>query len=478
MKMLLPGKELKWLAIPIENYVREFYGKLLISAVAAERGWGAIIAYREDIKKILPVIKGVYIERSFKNGKRVNRFSGLGWHVCAWDEEGLIYHNPDEYSQQRLDEEALRKLKLAFMWGGNQRNDIIDHIKGIENKLILTGNPRFDMLRPDLRDFYSQDTSVLSRKFGRYILINTAFGSVNNYFGKEYNITKLRNAGRIATREQELDRRAMESHQGLIMRSFIDMLPVISSKFPEHKIIIRPHPSENFETWVSAAEGLSNVMMIHEGDPIPWMLGAEAVIHNSCTTGFQAYLLGRPVIAYMPVQSSKYDQYLPNAISYKAMNIDQLITLTGKFTSKPGLNDHVSDDEEKLLVTRRYVESLEGPLASDRIMDELEKLEVSPQILDSKKISEISGTKSYLVIRNILSKIKNRIKSDLKSADSNGSNSPEKKIISFRTQIFPTLSFNNIQADLKRLQVVSGRFSTVQIRLADNNRICIFYSKI
>jgi hypothetical protein len=110
-------------------------------------------------------------------------------------------------------------------------------------------------------------------------------------------------------------------------------------------------------------------------------------------------------------------------------------------------------------------------------MDKVVKIEVNPQIFDNQKIPGNNGNKSYLLIRNVLSKIKNRLKSKLQSADPEASKSPEKKITSYRTQIFPTLSLNNIQADLKRLQNVSGRFSTVQIRLTDNNRICIFYSE-
>ena len=57
--MHIPEKKYKWLIFPIENYVREFDGKFLLSAVAAERGWGTILAYKGQIRHNLPDINGV-----------------------------------------------------------------------------------------------------------------------------------------------------------------------------------------------------------------------------------------------------------------------------------------------------------------------------------------------------------------------------------------------------------------------------------
>jgi len=464
----------KWLVLPMENYVREYYGKFLLSAVAAERGWRAIIGYKGYVRHNLPDIKGVIIEMSMKSNKNVSNYLGLGWRVCAWDEEGLLYNNRDVYAHRRLNDEALRKLDLVFLWGRNQHADILDHIKGIENKLILTGNPRFDVLRPDLREFFSPDASALKRKYGKYILINTTFGDVNHFFGRDYNFKILKDAGKLTTKEQELDQIAREKYKELLLHAFIDILPPISAHFPAYKIIIRPHPSENFETWRSAAKDLPNVMMIHEGDPIPWMLGAEAVIHNSCTTGVQAYLLGRPVIAYMPVHSDDYDMYLPNALSYRAQDIDQLITLVGKFMSPPGSIDQESE-QEKRLVTCKYIESMEGAWASDRIMDALEKLDIDPQILNSSYFSAIN--KNINQPPQILAKSQKWLKNLFMRRDPVLSLEKEKNWETYTRHRFPTLSFNKLQSDLKRLQEVTGRFSKVSVSLAGNDLVCFYPSE-
>lgn len=460
----------------MENYVREYYGKFLLSAVAAERGWRAIIGYKGYVRHNLPDIKGVIIEMSMKSNKNVSNYLGLGWRVCAWDEEGLLYTDRNVYAHRRLNDEALRKLDFVFLWGRNQHADVIDHINGIEDKLIVTGNPRFDLLRPDLREFFSPDATAIKRKYGKYILVNTTFGDVNHYFGREYNFKILKDAGKLTTEEQVSDQIIREKYKEQLFRAFIEMLPALSTHFPEYKIIIRPHPSENFETWRSAAKGLPNVSMIHEGDSIPWLLGAEAVIHNSCTTGVQAYLLGRPVISYRPVQSDKYDMYLPNALSDQAQDIDQLITLVRKFTSNPGTLNQASE-QEKQLVTRKYIEGMQGAWASDRIMDELEKLDVIPQTLDLASFSAANQdgsrpSKKMEMLKNLIMRLKNRLIGDKPEA----SPLPEKTWDDYTRQRFPTIS-NNILTDLKRLQDVTGRFSNVSVSQISNDLVCIYPSE-
>jgi surface carbohydrate biosynthesis protein len=475
--MQTPHNPYKWIVLPIDNYVREFYGKFLLSAVAAERGWGTILAYKNDIRKGLPNIDGVVIEPSMMKQKRVDHYHGNNWRFCAFDEEGLIYYSPEEYARRRLcDKEILNKLDLLFLWGNNQRKDILDHVENIETRLRLTGNPRIDMVRPDLREFNSPDVSLIRNNYGRYILINTNFGYVNNLLGKDYTLRNLINTKRINNEEQEWDQIAREKHQALIMQAFIEMLPWLSEQFPDRKIIIRPHPSENFETWRLAARGLPNVIVIHEGDSVPWILGADVVIHNNCTTGVQAHLLGKPVIAYMPVRSDNHDLYLPKAVSYQAQDVDHLINLIQEFISNPSAI-HNNLNQEQRIVVKEYIEGLEGPWTSDRIIDELEKLDINPQVLDYDDISgKNEGVSQPQDTNKILTKLKNLLKYRLIGMNPNTAIQREYPWINptYDLQKFPILSFNNLQSYLNRLQETTGRFSNVQVCLTRNNRVCIF----
>jgi hypothetical protein len=121
---------------------------------------------------------------------------------------------------------------------------------------------------------------------------------------------------------------------------------------------------------------------------------------------------------------------------------------------------------------------LEGPWAADRIMDELEKLDIQPRIHGSGNLPVINrNIIQPMMIRNILSEGKAWIKYHFL----------EKNIAlperarnwgNYKRQRLPTIVLKDIRADLKRLQEITGRFSNVQIYLTDNNQICFFPSEI
>ena len=48
---------------------------------------------------------------------------------------------------------------------------------GLEPQAL--GNPRFDLLRPELRGLYDDEVAKLRTRFGRFILINGNFANVN-----------------------------------------------------------------------------------------------------------------------------------------------------------------------------------------------------------------------------------------------------------------------------------------------------------
>ena len=70
------------------------------------------------------------------------------------------------------------------------------------------------------------------------------------------------------------------------------MLPEIAEAFPDMRIVVRPHPVEKHAAWEEIAARHDNVELAQEGNVLPWLLAARALIHNGCTTGVEAYGLG------------------------------------------------------------------------------------------------------------------------------------------------------------------------------------------
>jgi CDP-glycerol glycerophosphotransferase (TagB/SpsB family) len=106
----------------------------------------------------------------------------------------------------------------------------------------------------------------------------------------------------------------------------MDLIPRLSHEFEHRNIVVRPHPSEDHDTYRRKFQGTGNVHVVHEGNVIPWLMAADAVIHNGCTTAVEACLLGRPVICYQPYTSELYDIEFPNAMGVRAGTEDELLS--------------------------------------------------------------------------------------------------------------------------------------------------------
>jgi hypothetical protein len=158
------------------------------------------------------------------------------------------------------------------------------------------------------------------------------------------------------------------AHIESICQHFQTLIPKLADWFPGHTIIVRPHPSEDHETWRRLVSHQPNVEVLHEGNVVPWLLAAEALLHNGCTTAVEAAVLRKPALSYMPVTSETFDYPLPNALSHRAGSEDDVREkLTAMVDGRLG----EIDDGVRERVLDRHLASTEGPLAVDRVVDTL-----------------------------------------------------------------------------------------------------------
>ena len=116
-------------------------------------------------------------------------------------------------------------------------------------------------------------------------------------------------------------------HKQAILRDFTQLIPALEHAFPDLNIVVRPHPSENHEIYHDIAAQCERVAVTSEGNVIPWLLAAKTMVHNGCTTGLEAYVLGVPAISYLATFNEYYDydfQGLPTKLSYQCFNFEEL----------------------------------------------------------------------------------------------------------------------------------------------------------
>ncbi len=174
------------LIIPVENQVRELDPKLLLACIAAQRGFAVIIgSHREIDFRITSFPRSLYLNKSMtkSNLKMFRIMEKMGHEILTWDEEALVHLPAETYYSRRLSPTAIRYNSNLFAWGEDnaelwrQYPDI-----PADMPIHITGNPRCDMLRPELRSFYQEEAEEIRKTCGKFILVNTNFNHVNAFF--------------------------------------------------------------------------------------------------------------------------------------------------------------------------------------------------------------------------------------------------------------------------------------------------------
>ena len=379
------------LIIPVENQVRELDPKLLLACIAVQHGFAVIIgSHREIDFRITSFPKSLYLNKSMteRNLKMFRIMEKIGHEILTWDEEALVHLPAETYYSRRLSPTAIRYNSHLFAWGEDnaelwrQYPDL-----PADMPIHVTGNPRSDMLRPELRSFYDSEADEIRKKYGNFILVNTNFNHVNAFFPAQNLFRPVKKAGETPqfgkagvgmSREYA---EGLRDHKQAIFNAFKELIPILDRKYADHTIIVRPHPTENQQSYKDIARNCQRVKVTNEGNVVPWLMATDVVIHNGCTTGVEAYMMDVPAISYRAQIDDTYDMgfyRLPNLISHQCYDVDQLQeTLTKILVGELGT---AGGDDRRMLVDQ-YLAAQDGPLACERIVDVLvKKMENQPEL--------------------------------------------------------------------------------------------------
>jgi hypothetical protein len=245
----------------------------------------------------------------------------------------------------------------------------------------------------------------------------------------------------------------MAKHRLALFQFFQEMVGKIAEAFPNHTVLIRPHPSESHEIWIQAAKGCSNVQVHIEGHVIPWLLAADSIIHNSCTTGLESYLLGRPVFSYQPITSERFDKKLPNTLSQKATSCEELIKLIETSLASAPIAEKSERREKKELI-EDFIEALQGPFACERIVSALEKF-------DDTCLQLPPNWKTVMVAKThaLSRKLRRKFNAKFRLGDQNRAQRYE-----YLKHIFPEIDLSKIEKRINSFQNVLGRFDNIGVK--------------
>ena len=453
------GNSASTLIIPVENQVRELDAKILLACVAAERGFSVIIGSRAFVHfEVASVPRGVYLAKSMRSLSnsmfRILRL--LGHEIVAWEEEALVHPPPDTYFTLRLSPTTIRNVSHVFAWGQENVDLLRQYPELPANMPIhITGNPRGDILRPEMRPYFDTEVERLRNLYGDFILINTNFTDVNPFIPNIGLFLPAKGPGgkpRLGQAGIGMSRQFAEGlwdHKQAILEDFQQLIPALEKAFPDLTIIVRPHPSENFKIYNDLAAQCERVKVTNEGNVIPWLLAAKTMVHNGCTTGLEAYVLGVPAISYLATFNEYYDyefQGLPTKLSHQCFSFEELKrTLTQILAGELD----VAEGEERKALIDYYLAAQNGRLACERIVDVLEESGYG------KKQPPATPIGTY---------VQGWALTKLKAAVTNlNMRRPGPNRLAYHNHRFPEISVAEIEQKVARFGQLLNRFSTIRV---------------
>jgi len=446
------------LLIPVENQVRELDPKLLLACIAAQRGFSSVIGSRREMEfNIDSFPNSIYLSKSMTVRSllffRIARRFDV--EIVTWDEEALVHLPRETYFSRRLDPRAIKYVSHLFAWGEDNASlwRQYPHLPdGIP--IHVTGNPRSDMLRPELRPFYQKEIEEFRARYGDFILINTNFNHINafgpdmNLFKPTKNSSQKAKFGRAARGMSREYAEGLRDHKLAVFEDFQGIIPRLEEAFPDNSIVVRPHPTENQEVYRKIADRCQRVHVTNEGNVVPWLMATKAVIHNGCTTGLEAYVTGTPAISYRASINETYDNgfyRLPNLMSHQCFAFEELRDMLQKIL-KGELGAANGGERQRLIDD--HLAGKTGPLACERMVDVLDKISASL----SRERSISKTTQRWLVSRGL--HLAKQIKSKLPGSH----NRPE-----FQRHRYPGISHEELHTKLSQFQHLLGNSRDLKI---------------
>ncbi|QIG79541.1 surface carbohydrate biosynthesis protein [Stakelama tenebrarum] len=364
-----PARPLAFL--PVITKARELDARVLLAIKLVDRGFRVVLGSNSYVNyRAFYARNGVYFSPLLVPAveRRFHALRARGHRIIAWDEEGLVYPDPDWYFANRVSGASARLADALIGWGRIPADDLAATLPEDAPPIHPLGNGRIDLLRPPYRALYDAEGAQLRKRFGRYVLVNTNFDMVNHADGPGGFRRRMLESGRISGPRDEAKFADWAVFRQAMYDAFLEGIPRLHDALSDVALVLRPHPSESPEPYRALAARLPRLMVEPPKGPVlPWIVGAEAIVHNSCTTAVEAFLLDVPSVAYQPDDvAAAMDSPLPNLLSRVGADWDAVANLLRGILETGG-KDWMAPRQWEQAVA--HIGGLEGDASVDALAD-------------------------------------------------------------------------------------------------------------
>ena len=448
----------------VEISSRELDSKLLLATLAASRGHDIIVS---DLIGILKGINnnflapGIFHTKSLTPGEdKIQRHKELidrGYMITSIDEEGnLNEHGYQTFAKQRYSNKTIEQASAVFGWGSEDVESLKEIYSDYSDKIHKTGSPRADLWKSLFSNYWKVPSNIPEKPF---LLVASNLGYANNTRSFKDYVKFEKKIGRFERDPSLLKKRFGETAEDYNkFFAFIEAIKHLSKNAKDYDIVIRPHPSEDIETWKIFLGSLKNVHILREGSINAWLNRSFAVMHNSCTTALEATVSNKPLITYIPFDQN-YASNLANELGYPVKTLEELSKKVSIILESKNLNDHKNDQRPLPEVLSKKIFIDEEELAAKKIIKVWEKIA-------ENKFTKTSNIKKFLWFLKY-DHYKNMIKSAIKILIKYNSNNSSENL-----KFYP-LNQNDMQERIERLQSILGIKEKIRCKLLSERTLHI-----
>jgi surface carbohydrate biosynthesis protein len=369
----------KILIINIETKAREFNSRMMVAYQALTRGYKVVIGAQSEMNEFLEYLpKGIFFDKSIARNKlqKLLKIKNLGHKIVSLDEEGIASQNNQHfYLKQRMSKETLDLAEYFFTWGNDEKELIESRYTEYKNKIKTTGNPRIELWKPEYVKFYKNEVTKINKKYKDFIFITSNFASIQHARGDDFLKNQDIAFNKIETKKDQDIFNAKRAFMAKVYIAFLNMIKTLSKSSPGRTIVIRPHPADNIETWKENFKQYNNVFIEYEYSATPWIIASGCMVHSSCATGIEGFLMNKPVFSYLPYEDHDFVNYISNILSDVCNTEQQLLDKINEVFNK---NYNLSGNRElKTQENKHILDNIDSFESSTMILDYIDKINIS-----------------------------------------------------------------------------------------------------
>jgi surface carbohydrate biosynthesis protein len=361
--------------IQMEIKARELEGRTLLALAAAERGHHVLLG---DVERYLDagvLPPGVFHDKDLtptaKKVRRLTAYRAHGHRITSQDEEHwLALPSFDVPAARRFATTTLDLADASFAWGEHEADALRARYPDHADRIVVTGSPRADLWRRELGAAHTRH--VLPVEQGRPVVLfpsnHSAVLDVNQFWVR---IRDKRDRFEGLEDPFEFDRYGYTADKMRALGAMVRAVRRIATTHPEALVVVRPHPIEIDGAWEDLLGPLPNVLVTRVASLQAWVRRAAVVVHNECTSGYEAAVAGVPVVSFHA--DGVFADHPVNAVGRRASDLDEAARLVDLALRGP-TTDWLPDEGADVL--ERRLAALDGPLAADRMVDHWERLSV------------------------------------------------------------------------------------------------------